>query len=445
MKKTFKMGGVHPNDNKISAEAAIEVFPALETAYISMSQHLGAPATPAVQKGDKVKVGQVIGTPSGFISGFVHSSVSGTVIAVEPRPDIAGNPVMHVAIQVEGDEWCEEIDRSTEIKRDIDLTPEEILEKIKNAGVVGLGGAAFPTHVKLAPPKGKVAEFLILNGTECEPYITSDDRIMRERPEEILLGAVIMMKALNVSKGFVGIEENKPQAIASMRKAAEAYPQIQVVVLKKKYPQGGEKQLIDAIIGRQVPSGGLPIDTGAVVQNVATSLSVYEAVQKNKPVIDNSITVTGHCLSQQHNYLVRIGTPISKIIETIGGLPENAAKVISGGPMMGKAIANLDATTVKANGSYLFLTEEETLRKKEGNCIRCGKCAGACPMGLEPWLLNKLARVGGMYDELEKERIYDCIECGCCMFTCPAQIPLLDMIRINKAEVMKIMRSRPKN
>ena len=444
MKKTFRIGGVHPHDNKISAEAAIEVFPAIETAYVSMAQHLGAPATPVVAVGDKVKVGQVIAEPSGFISAYVHSPVSGTVKSVGPRADIAGNMVPHVEITVEGDEWMEDIDRSDRIISEIPYSPEEIIEKVKKAGVVGLGGASFPTHVKLAPPKDKKAECLILNGTECEPYLTSDDRIMRERPQEILIGGAIMMKALGVTRGYVGIEENKPAAIASMTEAAKAFPQIEVVTLKKRYPQGGEKQLIDAVIRRQVPSGALPIDTGAVVQNVGTSLAVYEAVQKNKPTIDNVITVTGRCLPAQHNYKVRIGTPVSKILEVAGGLPENAAKVISGGPMMGRAIANLDAATVKANGAILVLTEAETRRRSESACIRCSKCASACPMGLEPWLLNKLSRAGGRYDELEKERVFDCIECGCCSFTCPAGIPLLDMIRISKAEVMKIMRSRPK-
>ena len=363
MKKTFRIGGVHPDDSKISAEAAIEIFPAIETAYVSMAQHLGAPATPIVAAGDKVKVGQVIAEPSGFISGFVHSPVSGTVKSVGPRADIAGNMVQHVEITVEGDEWMEDIDRSETIVKDIPFTPEEIIEKVKKAGIVGLGGASFPTHVKLAPPKDKKAECLILNGTECEPFLTSDDRIMREHPQEILIGGAIMMKALGVTRGYVGIEENKPAAIASMKEAAKAFPQIEVVVLKKRYPQGGEKQLIDAVIRRQVPSGALPIDTGAVVQNVGTSLAVYEAVQKNKPLIDNVITVTGRCLPVQHNYKVRIGTPMSKILEVAGGVPEKAGKIISGGPMMGRAIANLDAATVKANGAILVLTPEETRRR----------------------------------------------------------------------------------
>lgn len=442
--KTFSIGGVHPHDNKISKDAAIEIFPVLEKAYISMAQHLGAPATPIVQKGDKVKVGQVIGEPSGFISAFVHSSVSGTVAAVEPYPDIMGNPVMHVIVDVEGDEWCEGIDRTSEIKRDITLSREEIIDKIKKAGIVGLGGAAFPTHVKLCPPPDKKAEFLILNGTECEPYLTSDDRLMRERPEEILIGAAIMMKVLGVTKCFVGIEENKPEAISSMRKAAERFPEIKIVPLKKKYPQGGEKQLIDAITGRRVPSLALPIDTGSVVQNVGTSFAVYEAVQKNKPLIENVITITGKCVAEQRNFKVRVGTPYSKLLDKVGGLPKDAAKFISGGPMMGKAVANIDAATLKATSSLLLLTEKETKRGEESNCIRCGKCIEACPMGLEPYLLNKLSRIGGKHDEMEAEKIFDCIECGCCLYSCPANIPLLDVIRLSKAEVMKIMRSRPK-
>lgn len=443
MKKTFTMGGIHPNDNKIASEAPLEVFPVVETAYISMAQHLGAPATPVVAKGDSVKVGQVIGEPSGFISGFVHSSVSGTVKDVVPVADLAGNPVMHVVINVEGDEWCEDIDRTDTIKREIEASAEEIIAKVKACGIVGMGGATFPAHVKLAPPKDKTAEFLILNGAECEPYVTADDRLMREHAEEIVIGAMIMKKALGNPKVFIGIEDNKPAAIKAMTEAAKGYDAV-VLPLKKKYPQGGEKQLIKAVTGREVRSGGLPIDVGAVVQNVATSFAVYQAVQKNRPTIDRAMTVTGQCLPAPKNLIVRLGTPYSKIMEYVGGIPEGAAKVISGGPMMGKAVANMEASTGKGTSCLTILTEAQTKRSEESNCIRCAKCASACPMGLEPFLFNRLARMGGKYDELEHERIYDCIECGCCSFTCPANIPLLDLIRINKAEVMKIMRSRPK-
>lgn len=442
--KTFSIGGVHPCDSKISAGAAIENFPIPEVAYISMSQHLGAPAEPVVAAGDKVKTGQLIAKANGFISAPVHSSVSGTVKSIEMVKDLAGNLCKAVIIDVEGDEWMEGIDRSEDIVREIKLDQKEIIARIAECGIVGLGGATFPTNVKLSPPPGKKAEFLIINGAECEPYLTSDYRVMIEMPEQVLIGAAIMMKALGVTKGFVGIEENKPEAIRVLSGYSEKYPDIQIVPLKKKYPQGGEKQLIDAVVGRQVPSMGLPIDTGAVVQNVGTALAVYEAVQKNKPLFEGILTVTGECCPQQRNFKHRVGTPISKIIEAVSGVPEEAVKVISGGPMMGKAMCNIDAPTLKGSSSVLFLTEKQTKRKEEGNCIRCAKCVSVCPMGLEPYLLNKLGRAGRM-DDLEANRVYDCIECGCCSFTCPAYIPLLDMIRLAKGQVMRIMRSRPKN
>lgn len=448
MMKTFSIGGVHPDDRKISAGCAIEVLPVPKTVYISMAQHLGAPAKPVVVPGDKVKTGQIIGEPAGFISAFVHSSVSGTVKSVGPRKDLAGNPVTHVEIEVDGDEWMEGIDTSDTLAAEVPADVQFIIDRIKGNGVVGLGGATFPTNVKLCPPPGKKADILILNGAECEPYLTSDYRIMIEKSRQIVVGAALMKKVLGVGRVVIGIEENKPEAIAMMSEAVRElavsspdYAGMEVMTLKKKYPQGGEKQLIDAVTRRQVKSMGLPIDVGAVVQNVATSLAVYEAVQKNKPLIDNTVTVTGECFPKQSNLLVRVGTPISYIIDFLGGMPEDAAKVISGGPMMGKAVSNLDAATLKGTSSVLFLTEAQTRRKPETNCIRCGKCAEACPMGLEPFLLNKLAR-NGMTDELEQNAVQDCIECGCCLYTCPANIPLLDYIRVAKGEVIRIMRSR---
>ena len=448
MKKTFSIGGVHPDDKKISAGCAIEVLPTPKTVYISMAQHLGAPAKPVVAAGDRVKTGQVIGEPSAFISAYVHSSVTGTVKSVAPYRDLAGNPVMHVEITVEPDEWAEGIDTTDTLVTEIPQDVRFIVDRIKNNGVVGLGGATFPTNVKLCPPPGKKADILILNGAECEPYLTSDYRIMLEKSGQIVVGAALMKHVLGVDRVVIGIEENKPEAIARMKEAAASlaagssdYAGIEVMTLKKKYPQGGEKQLIDAVTHRQVKSMGLPIDVGAVVQNVATSLAVYEAVQKNKPLIDNTVTVTGECFPKQSNLLVRVGTPLSYIIEYLGGMPESAAKAISGGPMMGKAIANMDAATLKGTSSILFLTREQTKRNPETNCIRCGKCAEACPMGLEPFLLNKLAR-NNMYDELEQNAIQDCIECGCCLYSCPANIPLLDVIRIAKGEVIRIIRGR---
>ena len=444
-KVTFSIGGVHPRDSKFARECAIEELPLPQTVYVSMAQHLGAPAKPLVAVGDSVKVGQVIAEPGGFISAFVHSPVSGTVKGIAPRKDLAGNPVMHVEIAVEGDEWDPAIDRSKELVTAIPDDKALILERIKAAGVVGLGGATFPTHVKLSPPPGKVAECLILNGTECEPYLTSDYRLMIEHPREVVVGAAIMQKALGGCKCVIGIEENKPEAIAAVRSAVAelGYPDMRVQVLRKRYPQGGEKQLIDAVLRRQVRSGGLPIDVGAVVQNVGTSFAVYEAVQKNKPLITNILTVTGDKIpaNLQHNYLFRIGVPFSFIAEQAGGVPDTAAKIISGGPMMGKAVCNLDATTVKGSSAILYLSEEATRRQPETACIRCGKCADACPMGLEPFLLHRLYKAGDL-EGLEKHAAQDCIECGCCLYSCPARIPLLDRIRQAKGQVMGVIKAR---
>ena len=444
-KLTFSIGGIHPNDNKISRDCKIEVLPLPKTMYVSMAQHLGAPAKPVVAVGDSVKTGQVIAEPGGFISAFVHSPASGTVKSIAPRKDLAGNNVMHIEIAVEGDEWAEGIDLSDTLVTEIPEDRNAMLEKIKACGVVGLGGATFPTHVKLNPAPGSKAECLIINGAECEPFLTSDFRILLERTKEIVVGAAIMQKILGGCRTVIAIEENKPEAIEAVNRAISelAYPGIEVAVMKKRYPQGGEKQLIDAVMKRQVKSGGLPISVGAVVQNVATSLAVYEAVQKNIPLITNVLTITGNCLpvERQHNYKFRIGMPLSYIIEQAGGIPEAAAKLVSGGPMMGKAIANVEAATVKGSSSVLYLSEESTRRKPQSNCIRCGKCADACPMGLEPFLLYRLNKAGNT-DELEKNAVQDCIECGCCLYSCPANIPLLDMIRQAKGQVMGIIRAR---
>ncbi|OFY42668.1 MAG: electron transporter RnfC [Bacteroidetes bacterium GWF2_40_14] len=444
MSKTFSLGGIHPHDNKISAAASIENFPLVDTAYISMSQHLGAPAEPVVAKGDIVKVGQLIAKSSGFISANIHSSVSGVVSSVELLPDLSGTMVQHVVIKVDGDVWMENIDRSEEIVGEIKLSGPEIIAKIAECGIVGLGGAAFPTNIKLSPPPGKKAEYLIINGAECEPYLTSDYRIMVESPEQILIGTKIMMRALNVKNAYFGVEDNKPKAIKLLKKiAGKNYPEIKIVPLTKRYPQGGEKQMIEAITGRQVPSMGLPIDVGVVVQNVGTALAVYEAVQKNKPLFDGIVTITGNCMTEQRNFRLRVGTTFDTMMYAIGGLPKDAVKLISGGPMMGKAVCRMDAASVKSTSALLLLTEAETKRGVESNCIRCAKCVDACPMGLEPYLLNRLSRADRIED-LEEHMVHDCIECGCCLYTCPSNIPLLDTIRLSKAQVIKIIRSRPK-
>lgn len=444
-KTTFTIGGVHPDDAKLARERAIEVLPLPPVVYVSMSQHLGAPAKPVVAAGDRVLAGQVIAEPGGFISAYVHSPVSGTVKAVAPMADLAGRMALHVEIAVEGDEWAEGIDLSDTLVTEIPEDRQFILDRVKACGVVGLGGATFPTHVKLNPAPGSRAECLILNGAECEPYLTSDYRIMLERTKEILVGAALMRKALGGCRTVVGIEENKPEAIAAMRKAlAElGYEGIEILPLRKKYPQGGEKQLIQAVMRREVGSGALPISVGAVVQNVGTSLAVYEAVQKNKPLVTNVLTVTGNCLPEekQHNYLFRTGMPLSYIASCAGGVPAGASKIVSGGPMMGRAVANLDASAVKGTSAILYLSEESTRRSPEGNCIRCGRCADACPMGLEPFLLNRLCRADDLAG-LEANAAQDCIECGCCLYSCPASIPLLDIIRQGKGAVLAAIRAR---
>ena len=446
MSKTFSIGGIHPHDNKISANQAIESFPIPAVAYISMAQHLGAPAVPVVQKGDYVRVGQIIGKASGFISAHIHASVSGTVKSVEPFVDVTGKKAMTVVIEVQGDEWMEEIDRTSDIVRTTTfsgpvLTGAEIIQKVAQCGVVGLGGATFPTHVKLSPPPEKKATCLILNGAECEPFLTSDYRMMMEQGEEVLIGAQLMMRALDVHTCYVGIEDNKPQAIRHLSVLAKAYPGIEVVTLQKKYPQGGEKQLIDAVVKRQVPSRGLPVDVGAVVQNVGTALAVYEAVQKNKPLIEKVITVTGLGVKAQKNYRVRVGVPLSALVEAVGGVPEGAAKIVLGGPMMGLPVAHIEAPVVKGSSAILFLSEKEAKRRPETPCIRCGKCVEACPIGLEPYLLYKLGKVDDL-DGLELNKVYDCIECGCCLYSCPAYVPLLDLIRLYKGRVLGAMRKR---
>lgn len=442
--KTFAMGGVHPHDNKISTEAVIEQFPVPAQVVVLMNQHLGAPATPVVAKGDKVKVGQLIGEAQAFMCANVHSPVSGTVSKIDICKDPFGLAKPAVYIDVEGDEWMETIDRTPDIKRECDLEPKQIVDKLKEMGIVGLGGATFPAHIKYSVPEGKKAEYLIINAVECEPYLTSDHRVMMEHAEEICIGISILRKALGVPNAYIGIENNKPEPIRVMREMAAKFEGIIVEPLKLKYPQGAEKQLINAITGRRVPSGKLPIDVGCVVSNVGTTFAVYEAIQKNKPLIENILTVTGKKLPSQHNYQVRIGISYNDIIKhAIGELPETTGKVISGGPMMGKAVCNLDGPTVKGASSVLVIDEGEAVRVKETNCIRCGKCMHACPMGLEPYLFSALIK-NGRYEEAGAHNILDCIECGCCFFSCPANKPLLDEIRLGKNKYRGILAAQKK-
>lgn len=441
--KTFRIGGVHPHDNKLSAGNPIETLPLPKQAIVPLSQHIGAPAQPIVEKGDHVKVGQLIAQAASFMSANIHAPISGTITKIDTATDAWGMPMPAIYIEAEGDgdEWLETIDRTPDINRICKLEPEQIIEKIKDAGIVGLGGACFPTHVKLMPPPGCKAEVLIVNAVECEPYLTCDHRLMLEHAEEIFIGISLLKRALKIERAIIGIENNKRDAIELFQKMADRHFGIEVCPLKLRYPQGGEKQLIDATIGRQVPSGALPISVGAVVDNVATVFAVYEAVQKNKPLIERVMTVTGKEVKRPGNYLVRFGTPLQDVIDAAGGIPDDTGKIVAGGPMMGRAMQNTNMPAHKRTSGLLMIPAAESVRREPQNCMRCGQCVEACPMGLEPYLLIRLAEQK-RWDEMEHNKIMDCIECGCCLFSCPSYQPLLDYVRLGKATVGGIIRAR---
>lgn len=443
--KTFPIGGIHPSDNKQWSRAkAIEVLDLPDVVTIPLAQHIGAPAAVKVAKGDKVLTGQIIGESSGFMSANIHSPISGTVTAVDMAVNGQGLRQMMVTIKREGDEWVDTIDRTDTLLRECTLGPKEIIAKIKEAGVVGMGGATFPTHVKLSIPDGCKADILIINGVECEPYLTSDYRTMLERGEQMLVGVEILMKAVGVERAVVGVENNKPDAIAHLRELVTkgGYKGIEIMPLKVRYPQGGEKQLIAAVTGRQVPPPpALPIHVGAVVCNASTTVAVYEAVQKNKPLIERVVTITGKQVKDTHNFLTRMGTPVETLIDRAGGLPEGDVKVLNGGPMMGRAMVNLASPVTKGCSGVTVISGDEATRGEASACIKCAKCVAACPMGLEPYLISKISRKK-LWDAAEEHNVTDCIECGCCSFSCPANIPLLDYIRLGKQTVMGIIRAR---
>ena len=443
--RTFRKGGVHPEENKITAEIATKVAELPKQAIFPLSQHIGAPAKPVVAKGDKVKVGTLIAEAGGFVSAPIYSSVSGTVFKIDSVIDATGYRKPAIIINVEGDEWEESIDRSDKLETyeaHPELTPEEIVERIKVAGVTGMGGAGFPTFIKLCPPPTAKAECVIINGVECEPYITSDYRLMMEHADEILVGLKLLMKAAKVDKGYIGIEDNKPAAIELLEQKTADMPNIEIVPLAKKYPQGGEKQLVDAVIRRQVPAPpAIPVNVGAIVQNVGTAFAVYEAVMKRKPLFERYTTVTGKLVKNPGNFLVRMGTTFGQMIDACGGIPEGDNKVLAGGPMMGKSVSSLDVPVCKGTNSITVISGDEARRKEAQPCIRCAKCVSACPMGLEPYLL---ATASAMHDweRVENEGIVSCISCGSCQFTCPSHRPILDNILLGKGAVMGIIKAR---
>jgi electron transport complex protein RnfC len=448
--KTFSIGGIHPEENKLTHEVETKVANLPKQAVFPLSQHIGAPAVPVVQKGDKVKVGTMIADAGGFVSAPIYSSVSGTVLKIDTAIDATGYRKPAIIINVEGDEWEETIDRSDKletVKDHPELTPEEIINRVKTAGITGMGGAGFPTFIKLTPPPTAKAECVIINAVECEPYITADYRLMMEKADEILVGLELLMMAAKVTTGYIGIETNKPKAIDLLtKKCAETFSaskyHVEVVPLKQRYPQGGEKQLVDAVINRQVPAPpAIPVNVGAIVQNVGTAYAVYEAVMKRKPLFERYTTVTGKRLQSPGNFLVRMGTPMQDLIEACGGMPEGDNKLLAGGPMMGKALTSTEVPICKGTNSVTIISDDEARRKEPQPCIRCAKCVGVCPMGLEPYLLAKVSEVKN-WERAEREDIVSCIECGSCQFTCPAHRPLLDNIRQGKSTVMGIIRAR---
>lgn len=442
---TFKIGGIHPEENKITAEIPTQIAELPKQAIFPLSQHIGAPAKPVVQRGDKVKVGTLLAEAGGFVSAPIYSSVSGTVAKIDEEFDATDYRKPVIIVNVEGDEWEENIDRGDKLETLADhpeLTPEEIVSRVQAAGVTGMGGAGFPTHVKLCPPPTAKAECIIVNAVECEPYITSDYRLMMEHPDEIIVGLELLMKAAKVERGYIGIEENKPEAIKLLTEKTANDSGIEVIPLAQKYPQGGEKQLVDAIIHRQVPAPpAIPVNVGAIVQNVGTTFAVYEAVMKRKPLIERYTTVTGKQIKRPGNFLVRIGTPFSQLIEACGGMPEGDNKVLAGGPMMGKAVISLNTPVCKGTNSITVISGDEAHRKKVQPCIRCAKCVSVCPMGLEPYLIATLSAFKE-YERAENEDIVSCIACGSCQYTCPSGRPILDNILQGKAVVMGMIRER---
>ncbi|NBI05741.1 electron transport complex subunit RsxC [Senegalia massiliensis] len=430
--QTFK-GGIHPPHFKKSTEnLTIERAKTPDMVYIPMQQHIGAPCEAIVKVGDSVKIGQKVGEAKAFVSAPIHSSVSGKVKKIQKLDTPTGNATT-IIIESDGKN---EIHESVVSKGKIDdLTKEEIVEVIKEAGITGLGGAGFPTHVKLSPPPEKKVDTVILNGAECEPYLTADHRLMVEQPEMIIKGLKAIMKAVEVTKGFIGIEDNKPDAIKVMMEASKNEKNIQVVPVKTKYPQGDEKRLINSITKREVPNGGLPMDVGVVVNNVGTAHAIGNAFETGMPLVERVATITGSGINNPRNLIIKIGTPFKDIIDECGGFKDNPGKIIMGGPMMGIAQHSIEVPTIKGTSGILVLDKEEAKIPDPDPCIRCAKCVDICPVNLQPLFISKLS-LKRMYEEAGSYNALSCIECGSCSFVCPSKRPLLQSIRVAKREIL---------
>jgi len=432
---TFR-GGVHPREDKEATEhKPVEALPLPARVLIPMSQHTGVPSKPVVKKGDPVRTGTLIGEPAGRISVPTHASVSGTVadVADVPHP-LTGRRMATVIIDSDGKDT---MDESIGERDYSGLSREQVIEAIRAAGVVGMGGAAFPTFFKLSPPKDKPIDTLIVNGCECEPFLTADHRLMLESPSEIVEGTTLIARALGVDNVTIAIEDNKPDAVAAMQGPAKDAG-FAVRKLRTKYPQGAEKQLIKAVLRREVPSGGLPLDVGCVVQNVGTAVAVRDAVKFRRPLYERVTTVTGPAVKEPRNLRVRIGTPVKNLIEACGGYSHAPGKLIMGGPMMGITVENDEAPVLKGTSGILVLDVASTVIE-EHDCIRCGRCIYACPMGLAPQRLNNLVR-RRRFEDAKQEHVTDCIECGCCAFACPAKIRLVHNFKYAKSEIAAMER-----
>lgn len=429
--ETFNRGGIHPPEHKELAEGkAIEKFPVPEFLYVPLSQHIGAPAVIKVQVGDTVDKGQVIAEAGGFVSVNMHAPVSGKIKSVVKIQNLLGRMTDHIVIENDGEErWVAGLNKE---RKQENLTAEELKNIISGAGIVGMGGAAFPTHVKLSPPKEKPIDTLVINGAECEPYLTCDYRLMLERTGGVVGGIKILKKVLSVEKVIFGVESNKTDAFNKIKAQIGNDPSIDAKLLKVKYPQGAEKQLINAVLDREVPSGGLPMDVGVVVHNVATCFAVFEAVTFNKPLIERLVTVSGDGVMKPANYLVRIGTPIKNLLEK-SEISKDVKKIIAGGPMMGVAFFDTELPVQKGTSGIVVL--KNLPEYVERNCIRCGKCISVCPMGIEPTALACAVKAG-VQGGLEELCALDCMECGSCTYVCPARIPIVQYIKQAKAEIM---------
>lgn len=431
MAKSF-IGGIHPPQRKdATAALQIERMSPPKTVAIPLQQHIGVMCDSLVAVGDRVLMGQKIGDSSAPISAPVHSSVSGKVVAIEERPHPNGRKVLAVVIE---NDFTDEIVAGAAPKPSVEqLSAEQLTQYIREAGIVGMGGGGFPTHAKLKPPQGVVLDAVLLNGAECEPYLTADHRVMVEWADEVIYGLRCLMKAANVDKGFVGVEANKPDAIEALRVASNNFSNIQILELSVKYPQGAEIQLIDVCLGRKVPSGKLPLHVGVVVNNVHTAQAVARSLRTGLPSIERVITVSGSCVENPANLLVRVGTSFADIL-TARGLKCEPHKLIAGGPMMGMAMYSSDAVICKCSSSVLALSKNETSTSEDGTCVRCAKCVDACPMLLHPTFIAQYAELG-MIENAEEYGAMDCRECGVCTYVCPAHLPLTQRIRLAKSDI----------